>query len=492
MANKSMLHVSDFTHLDRCPRLAWLCRNEVRAYHPPYSMPVSFSSCWMQRLNLEDAPSTHVGDSSQVTLDLLKDHEAVLQARLEYKDLRIRIPALVKQEDGSYIAYYPHMTIRPMESEALLIKINELVAASHGLNISASYMISFHKDYERGSCLDVTQLLDVHDGLYARNGRGPKKIGDLTARLHPDLDALIEKAQALLAEEPEAVLSRSCLAKKRCPYYDVCFDDTSRPDDDLLFLTTSTRKFQAIEQNLTRMQELSPDMLDGVALQYAQYQASKNQGCWMDLPAMEAWLAGIEGPVSYLDFEWDTFSIPPYEGMRPFEVVCFQYSLHYEKPDGQLVHTDFFGTEDCRRDFIESLLQAIPEQGSILVYNMEGGEKLRLLQLARQFPEYETRLLSLCERMVDLAKPFEQGIFYDLKQRGHYSLKAVLPVFSHESYKNLNVHDGLEAVQAYRSFAKKDPQAQAEIRENIRNYCAMDTYAEYLIYHGLLEMAGKE
>lgn len=59
---------------------------------------------------------------------------------------------------------------------------------------------------------------------------------------------------------------------------------------------------------------------------------------------------------------------------------------------------------------------------------MEGAEKLRLKQLGEQFPKYKEQLDQICDRMIDLSKPFECGLFYDNRMRGHYSLKKVLPV----------------------------------------------------------------
>lgn len=119
----------------------------------------------------------------------------------------------------------------------------------------------------------------------------------------------------------------------------------------------------------------------------------------MDEQAIRYWIEQIEYPISYLDFEWETFAIPPYVNMKAFDVLCFQYSIHIEDEQGQLDHKTFFATGDCRKDFIDHLLQDIPEQGSIMVFNMEGAEKLRLRQLANQYPEYRIQLEQLANRM---------------------------------------------------------------------------------------------
>lgn len=86
---------------------------------------------------------------------------------------------------------------------------------------------------------------------------------------------------------------------------------------------------------------------------------------------------------------------------------------------------------------------------------MDGAEKLRLIQLSEQFPEYEKDLMAICERMIDLSKPFEQGIYYDSRMRGHYSLKNLLPVFRADyTYEDLDIQNGMSAVYAYRNYEK--------------------------------------
>ena len=243
----------------------------------------------------------------------------------------------------------------------------------------------------------------------------------------------------------------------------------------------------AYEKGIRHIHELPLNQIEGFRLQYAQYMASKTQKPFMDKAALQVWMKQIHYPISYLDFEWDTFAVPPYENMKPFDVLCFQYSLHVESKDGALKHYNFFESKDCRRHFVEQLIQDLPKTGTILVYNMEGAEKLRLKQLANQFEEYRDELEAICARMVDLSKPFEAGLYYNSKMRGHYSLKNILPVFSKDlSYKNLDIQNGLNAVFAYRTYDDKNEEEKKEVKEAISTYCQMDTYAEYVVYHGLL------
>jgi hypothetical protein len=134
-------------------------------------------------------------------------------------------------------------------------------------------------------------------------------------------------------------------------------------------------------------------------------------GVFFDRLAMTNWLSKAVKPISFLDFEWDLYAIPPYPGMRPMEVLPFQYSLHMLTEEG-LKHEQFLGVGDCRLDFIENLLKQVPAEGTVFAYNADGAEKLRLLELARQFPQYEEPLTALSAgRLLDLAQPLFMGLY---------------------------------------------------------------------------------
>lgn len=451
-------------------------------------METSFSSLWSRFLGFEQSAVGKTGDSNAQSAALIAENEVVRFARFEYKTLRTKIPALQKTERG-LVLYYPFLSAYPKESEILHIAIDVQILERLGYKVDQIYSVYLNKDYVREQELDLSKLLIRSDSLFNKRNKANKTIRELLEECELDLDVLIDQTCALLeGEQPPAQRTRACTTGRKCAYYDLCFQDQNEPDDSVLFLTTSRAKLDAYENGVRRICEMDPDEMEGFALQYAQFMASKTQAPFCDAFALSTWMEQVEYPISYLDFEWDTFPVPPYPNMHPFDVLCFQYSLHVEQKDGTLSHMDFFATGDCREAFIESLLENIPKKGSILVYNMEGAEKLRLVQLGMQFPQYAQRLEEVYSRMIDLSKPFEQGLYYDNRMRGHYSLKSVLPVFNADySYQDLDIQDGMNAVFAYRHYDRADENEKQLIQHAIRMYCMMDTYAEYVVWHALLD-----
>lgn len=481
-----MLHVSDLIHYKKCPRFCWNCRNNPLPYESFYHMDVPFSELWQKRLHIENALSGEVGDTNEKTLSLLEKSDVLIAGRFSYRECRTRIPVLIRLEEG-YKAIYPLLTPYPKDFEAVKMKVNQIICASAGIQIVKHEILYVNKDYVREGDLDLEECLLLTDRFFNRKNNPGTPIDQAVDAVEIDLDEWIDATDEVLnAPSVETIRTKVCTTGRRCNYYDQCFDDSGLPDDSPIFLTTSQHKIDAFENGVEHICQMDLDQIDGYKLQYSQYMASR-QGKFVDHIALRHWISRIEYPISYLDFEWDTFAFPPYDKMKPFDVLCFQYSLHVEE-NGELKHYDYFGTGDCRKEFIRSLIKQISKTGTVLVYNMEGAEKLRLTQLAEQFPRYRKALMQICERMVDLSKPFETGIYYANKMRGHYSLKNVLPVFTDEvSYQELEIHNGLNAVQAYRTFDSVSDEKKEEVRNNIREYCRMDTYAEYVVYHGLLK-----
>ena len=492
MNDKMMTHVSDLLHIQRCPKLAWNYYHKIQNPLHYFHMIEPYSNLWKRYLKVEDALHGEVGDTNEMTLQRMEGASVYLYARFSYQECRTQIPILIKKENG-YQAIYPYLNCTVRESEALRFKLNQLIAKQSGIDIISHEVLLIQKEYVRQETLDLDSLFFRSDCFFNRRNHPSKPIQEVLDAMELNLDEMIQNADLLFDQEAIPMeRNKNCTAGRRCSFYEDCFDDSVLPEDSSLFLTTSQHKLEAFQQGIQHISDMDLSMIEGSRLQYAQVMASR-YGSFMDRCALQTWVQQIQYPISYLDFEWDTFGIPPYPGMKPFDVLCFQYSLHIEDRDQPLDHRDFFGVQDCREAFIQSLIQDLPKSGSILVYNMEGAEKLRLMQLAQQFPQYKDQLVSICDRMVDLSKPFETGVYYENRMRGHYSLKNILPLFTDEvSYQQLAIHNGINAVMAYRNFDSVDPQEQKKISQDIRNYCRMDTYAEYIVYHGLLKKLKEE
>jgi len=166
---------------------------------------------------------------------------------------------------------------------------------------------------------------------------------------------------------------------------------------------------------------------------------------WFD-PQLRYVLSGLVYPLYFADFETLNRAIPPYAGMRPYDQLPFQWSVHVQRaPGAEPEHYEFVATDatDPRREFVSSLCAALGDSGSIVVYS--SFESQRLSELASWFTEFADRINAIQARLFDLL-PVVREHTYHPAYAGSYSIKSVLPALVPEmTYAGMEVADGQAA-----------------------------------------------
>ena len=205
-------------------------------------------------------------------------------------------------------------------------------------------------------------------------------------------------------------------------------------------------------------------------------------------PAATAYLAALPYPRFYLDFETVQFTVPIWEGTRPYEQLLFQWSCHVEHAPGEVTHAAYLdiGATAPMRGAAESLLEALGDRGPIFVYT--DFEKWRLVELAARYPDLGARLEAVTGRLIDLFR-LTRDHYAHPALNGSYSLKSVLPTIAADLDHALldEVQDGLSAQAAFHEAI--DPATPAarrtELRDALLRYCALDTLALVRLAHYL-------
>jgi len=205
-------------------------------------------------------------------------------------------------------------------------------------------------------------------------------------------------------------------------------------------------------------------------------------------PAATEFLATLQYPRSYLDFETVQFAVPAWQGTKPFQQLVFQWSCHAERAPGELVHHEFLDTSGRApmRAAAEALLEAVGSEGPIFVYH--DFEKWRLVEMAAMFPDLAPRLEAVTGRLVDLLR-LTRDHYTHPALNGSYSLKTVLPTVDAELDHALlgDVQDGLSAQAAFHEATapSTDEARREELRAALLEYCALDTLALVRVAHRL-------
>lgn len=485
-----MVHISDCKKFKRCPKYFWLSKKEPT---PPFSpfvrMDEDLTGLACQKLKINEHFRGIRGDDPSLAMAALNQQEWLVSARFEYNQLRVKIPFLHHGSAGweVYFLYGGHL---PKEDEAFSYMLNNWVLEKLGISVAQFYIIHLNPDYIRGKELDPQALFLISDRFYNDSGNPARKVADAIEKQKTEVQLLLDQMDQLLDQgEPESVKTNRCTRRNKCVYYERCFAAEKELEaDSILTLVSSQYKNQMAAEGRLKLQDADYDRLEGTRQQFAQIKAAQNGGCYLDYFGLKTWFDGtLEYPYCFLDFEWETYAVPPYEGMRSYQVLPFQYSLHILEADGTLIHREFIGVHDCRKDFVEKLLNDLPSRGSVIAYNAEGAEKIRLQELAARFPDRAKPLMKIHARMVDLAFPFQAGLFYDTRMCGYYSLKTLLPLFDENlTYQKLDIHQGMDAVVQWRNLDQNNTETDHQaIRDHLLQYCGLDTYSMLIVMEGL-------
>jgi predicted RecB family nuclease len=192
-------------------------------------------------------------------------------------------------------------------------------------------------------------------------------------------------------------------------------------------------------------------------------------------------MKALKYPLYFMDFETVNPAIPRFKGMRPYQQIPFQWSVHILKEaGGEPEHHEFLATDanDPRREFITSLLPILGKSGSIVVY-CQAFEERRLAELATWFPEFAERIKKIQSRLWDLLPVIRNNVYHPAFA-GSYSLKYVLPALVPQlTYVGMQVADGQAAGITWESLGRGclDQSERKITRKALLDYCALDTEA---------------
>lgn len=229
-------------------------------------------------------------------------------------------------------------------------------------------------------------------------------------------------------------------------------------------------------------------------VQKLQIEAVKSGKPLVKKESISNFLNNLKYPLQFLDYETLGSVIPPFDGLRPYQQLPFQYSLHVIKsPGAELEHYEFLHklNTDPTQNLLENLKTHIKPTGTVLVW-YEGFEKTCNQLLANRQPEYKDFINDLNARIADLMIPFQKGWYVDADFYGSASIKNVLPVIAPElSYKDMEISEGATAQRLWMSAVYEDkysPQEIDKIMKDLLVYCELDTYAMVKIYEFLTSL----
>jgi hypothetical protein len=412
-----------------------------------------------------------LGQAIRATRDLATnpDVPAIFEGVFEYQNVLVRVDILHRRRDGRFRLIEVKSSTDVKDEHLDDVGIQYRVVSRSGLDLASVCLAHVNRNYVRDGAIDPKQFFKIRNLTQRIQRLQPKIIFQLRSEF-----TILSKPEAL-----DVAPGRHCTDPVTCEFYDRC--NPSRPNDHIGFLP---RIHASAMEELEEMGvESINDIPEDFELSQIQRRAAtcvQTGESWFDRDGLAAKLATLHYPIAYLDFETICRAIPRFSGMRPFDHLCFQFSLHMQSnPETALEHVEFLATDtnDPRHEFITSLCAALKDSGSIVVYS--GFESQRLSELASWFPEFADRVNAIQARLFDLL-PVVREHTYRPAYAGSYSIKSVLPALVPEmSYEGMEVANGQDAGLAWESLVRGglDHDERDRIRKALLDYCGQDTLA---------------
>ena len=232
-----------------------------------------------------------------------------------------------------------------------------------------------------------------------------------------------------------------------------------------------------------------------------------------------------EWPLRFIDFEASTIAVPYHAGMRPYEQVAFQWSVHTLDESGKLDHEPWLNTSDRfpAFEFAETLKDHLRGAGTYLMWSPFEDTTLKNIKRQMKKRNYENSdlsnwLKSAGKRFVDM-KELVWNDYYHPLMKGSGSIKNVVDaawftepelqeefpeyVKHSETGKLLSPYEalsgeiingaeecivnGTDAVNAYQRMmygvdADQTKEARAAWKRLLLKYCKLDTAAMVMVW----------
>ena len=364
--------------------------------------------------------------------------------------------------------------------------IQYYVISSLGYKVSAVNIIHIDNSYVRGEKLDLEKLFHTED------------VTEQIIQKQAEIPQILNKFEEILSRnvEPEVDIGPHCSDPYHCDAWEYCWcEQRGIPEYSIFNISRlrSDKKFDLYKNGVVKFEDIK-DLDKFNASQQIQIRSELSQEQIIDKDAIKEFLKTLSYPLYHLDFETFQQAVPEFVGLRPYEQIPFQFSIHKEDGKGNLEHFEFLAEvgADPRYELALNLIKFIPQDACVLAYNMSF-EKGVIENLATLFPQLSSHLMNIHSNIKDLEIPFAKKFYYHPKMCGSSSIKKVLPAIvpSFESaYSSLDlIHNGGEAMSEYAKLKHKTKDEQDLIRKALLAYCKLDTLAMVKVLEKLREVA---
>ena len=464
----------------KCPQEFWL-----RHHQPPlFASPITLESDHLFRQGNEVQRLVRSLERFQSNDLQIVDFERTFQTA----DFFARCDVTVTDKATGEISIYEIKAASSVKDEHYDdVAFQKMVVEASGFAVGRCCVITMNGEYVRQGDIDAEQLFIIND------------VTEKVAAMQNATEQQARNAQVYLTSEFEPSLVEYAKSRHSSKHEFKCIAVQtyfSNLPDYTVFHVPRIHKpklFDLLEKGIIDLREI-PDDFEFSDKQREYIAAAKSNEIKIEREAIKQHVESWQYPLHFLDYETFQYAIPQFDGVSPFQQMCFQYSLHtIDSPGSELRHNEYLARHDEQNPplaLAEHLKNAMSNGiGTVFVW-YESFEKTRNDEMAARFPEYKDFFEEVNAKTVDLMKIFSERLYVHPDFKGRNSIKKVLPVLCPDvpSHAELGIKEGLTASISWYRAVKWENMPDAErlrIFNDLREYCELDTRAMIDIYRVL-------
>lgn len=405
-----------------------------------------------------------------------------IEKEIRADNLYCRCDILVELYNGKYELYEVKSEASIKEENYEDVTFQRIVLSNANYVVSNVFLVYVNTDYVLEEELDVDTYFIIEDvTAIAKERTHQTKLN-------------IASAINYLNTEPVFKLIDLCSERLNCAF--ALFSGVTEPAYSVFNIARlhSNKLYELLQMGIVDIMDI-PRNFKLSSKQQQQVNIAQNNTTYIDKEAINNTLNNLVYPLYFYDYETFNATIPMYKGLKPYQQMVFQFSLHIkETPFSEPKHHEFLSKGHIEPSFeVAQALSAVitKRQGTFIVWN-QSFEKTRNKEIANMYPQFANFLNWVNEQTFDLMKIFSQNYYIHPEFKGSCSIKKVLPVLVPElSYQNLAINEGMTAsIKWFQMVTNKTNDNEKEaIYQHLLAYCKLDTLAMVKILEKIEKMA---
>ena len=498
--NNIYLSKSKYCRCVQCQKILWL-----EKYKPECATPEDKTVIFENGHKVGELAKGLFGDYEDIPFDktitpmikqteelMLKKPNVITEASFDYDHNFCSVDVLKNDVDGVEI-YEVKSSTKVKDIYLDDAAYQYYVLSNLGYNVKKVCIVYVNNEYVKGE-LPVEDELDQYFNI--------EDVTDIALSKQDEIQSNIDEINRFMEQygednEPPTCLELKCFNPYDCDFWQYCTQDLPKPNVFDVAGMWKSKKFEKYNEGKVSFEDLLYEDLNPKYIEQVDFEVNDKEPK-INKPAIARTLNSLEYPLYFIDYETYNQPIPEVEGTKPYQQLPFQYSLHVIEEEGAPIeHKEFLAEvddEDFIRTFAESMISNLPEDGSVIVYNKSFESSVNR-KIGELYPEYADEMTRINGNIVDFMVPFKDRNYYSKEMQGSYSIKYVLPALYPDDedldYDNLRgVHNGGEAFNAFLSLKGKSKEEQEETREDLLEYCKLDTLAMVKLWDKFKEVTG--